>query len=272
MFLAVLVLCTCRANRHVTAFAALLCLLACSNSLFVPLHLEDVVLTHPRTAAMQAVGRLPQLWGSASDLGGISSQLQDGSLNMTLSFVTNEALTNLLRGKRPGLWRLGNRPVMSMPAPAAGAERSSRLLGEGALETGLGEAALTNRLDQAAAASSKQLSSFAAWMGAVERGPWRDNSTWAAVAVAGLQQGLSDYMGQCSDAHRFQHNAWKHHYDIFRMQVGGKATPRMACLCNSFLAGMLLLGSAVVGQCCGSDEVCSSWLPCVWLDVSGFLF
>lgn len=210
--MAVLVVRTCRANRHVTAFAALLCLLACSNSLFVPLHLEDVVLAHPRTAGMQAVGRLPQLWGSASDLEDISKQLQDGSLNMTRSFVTQEALSNLLRGKRPGLWRLGNRPVMNVPAPA-----------EVAQSNGLGEAELTSALSQAAAASSKQLS-FTAWMGAVERGPWGDNSTWAAAAVDVLRQGLSDYKQECSDVHRFQHNAWKHHYDIFRMQVGTKAT------------------------------------------------
>lgn len=189
-----------KANRPVTAFAALLCLMACCNALFVPLHLEDTVLRHPRTAGMQVAGRLP-LWGSTTDLGTISNRLQQGSLNLTQSFVTQKAVSQFGKGKRGSLWRRpadhvqqvdldnpGPADVLTVAVPAAARHRGS--------------------------------SSFASWVAAVEQGPWQHNSSWAAAAVDGLRTGLQDYRTECprSDAFRFKHNAWKHHLDIFRMQ------------------------------------------------------
>lgn len=195
---------SCRANRRVSAFAALLCLMACCNALFVPLHLEDTVLRHPRTAGMQVVGRLP-LWGSTTDLGTISNSLQQGTLNLTHSFVTQKAVSQFAKGKRGSLWRLGRlSDVVHQVEP---------------VEAGPADV-LTVAVP--AAARHRGSSSFASWVASVEQGPWQHNSSWAAAAVDGLRAGLQDYRKECprSDAFRFKHNAWKHHLDIFRMQVG----------------------------------------------------
>jgi len=192
-----------RANRHVTAFAALLCLLACFNTLFVPLHLEDTVLSHPRAAAMQAVGRLPKSWSDAADLSSLSTQLQRGSLNLTHSFVTRQALKRLTHGQRAGLWLLGGSDVnLAEPVPAtAGASGAAN--GPAAANVAPGRAG-----------------AFAAWMAAVERGPWQHNSTWAAHAVDELKGDLDMYKAEgCADVDRFRQTVVKHHKEIFRMQV-----------------------------------------------------
>lgn len=229
----------CRANKHVTAFAALLCLLACTNSLYVPLHLEDAVLAHPRTAAMQAVGRLPELWGSPADLGRISSELQNGTMNMTHSFVTQEALKQVQQGRRPGRWHPGRllpvdlaQHVMTAASPEWG------LVGEVVVPPG-----------------ARRSSSFVTWLAAVELGPWQWNGTWAAQAVEGLRQGLVEYRGQCPESatHHFQHNAWKHHYDIFRMRVRVLCKQRL-CTFHA-AAGWLHVAEALSCGCwCNQDK------------------
>lgn len=209
-----------------SAFAALLCLMACCNALFVPLHLEDTVLRHPRTAGMQVVGRLP-LWGSTTDLGTIRNSLQQGTLNLTHSFVTQNAVSQFAKGKRGGLWRLGRlsdvEPVEAGPADV-----------------------LTVAVP--AAARHRGSSSFASWVASVEQGPWQHNSSWAAAAVDGLRTGLQDYRKECprSDAFRFKHNAWKHHLDIFRMQVGW---------------GWLAVRVSGVGSVAASDLCVLAWTP-----------
>jgi hypothetical protein len=177
------------------------------NSLYFPLHLEDAVLAHPRTAVMQAAGRLPQLWETPEDLSSISKQLREDALNMTHSFVTQEALQHVMQGRQ---------------GPGTGGSAAAA-----AAPTGL--PALGRMLPNAA----RRRRSFAGWMAAVERGPWQHNSSWAADTVDGLQTGLQQYLQECpdTDVHHFQHTMWKHHYDTFKMKVGGRVranttTPR----------------------------------------------
>jgi hypothetical protein len=149
---------------------------------------------------MQAAGRLPQLWETSEDLGSISQQLRQGSLNMTHSFVTQESLQHVMQGRQGG----------AHGAAAAAAAATAAPTGLSALGRMLPNAARRRR-------------SFAGWMAAVERGPWQRNSSWAADAVDGLQSGLQQYLQECpeADVHHFQHTVWKHHYDTFKMKVGG---------------------------------------------------
>lgn len=201
---------TNRANRHVTAFAALLCLLAGFNSMFIPLHLEDAVLAHPRATAMQAVGRLPKRWSTAADLRQLSTQLQQGSFNLTHSIVTYKALKQVTHGRRAGMWRMRLQDVnLAEPVVTAPAVTMTGTL------PAVGTAA--------AAVVTGRARGFAQWMEAVEQGPWQHNSTWASLALDELRAGLEAYQSEpnaCPDVERFKAMALKHHQEIFRMQVG----------------------------------------------------
>lgn len=249
LLVALFVVTYCRANRPVTAFAALLCLLACFNSLYVPLHLEDVVLSHPRTAGMLAAGRLPTTWETTSDLGTLGNQLQDGSLQLTQSYVTQKAILKVAQGKRAGMWRISIMPDVRLPdSMAAAAKAGSRDAAAGTVP------------------SSRYSSSFAAWVAAVEDGPW-NNSTWAAEAVDGLRSGLNEYQKECAGVFPYQQNVWKHHYDIFRMQVGVVAVlgcAALRCAARRWCAHPIGIAGSRCKltswcACCGAKKMHVAW-------------
>lgn len=198
---------SCRANRHATAFIALLCIIAFTNALYTPLHLENVALAHPRAAGMQAAGRLPKTWAYASDLGAYSNELQQGTLNLTHSFVTQQTLKHVTHSKRARWWVGGHRlglAEITLSEPSASSDLAQMTTAA-----------------QIQAGSLGHSGSLAAWVVAVETGPWQSNATWGAAAVEELRQAFQGYRKECNDVRRFQATAFKHHYELFRMKVRG---------------------------------------------------
>lgn len=206
-----------RANKRIIAFSCALCLMALSNALYIPVQLEDLILNHPDAAVMQVAGRLPE-WHDAKGLMHIQQGLQDGSVHLGKSFVIEQAAAAAAAAAR--------QQAASALHTLGGSNNNN------AGSFALGIPSIANTTVGAAPVKSNAAAHAVPALYGVEAGPWRNNGSWVAGAVAGMVQRVVLYKSepwQCPDVERLRRNLLKHHEEIVRMQVrpAASALPAM---------------------------------------------
>lgn len=187
-----------RANKRIISLTCLLCLMAGFNALYIPLHLEDLILRHPDAALMQVSGRLPE-WQDVKALTKIQQRLQQGDLSLGKSFVLTRA-------------------TQQAAASALSAEQQIA-----SADTRAGASKLP--VDSGSFVGAAAMSAFPA--------PG-DSTSWSVKAVGQLNEKVSAYCAeprQCPDLGRLKDNILKHYEEILRMQVSTSRRGQQLGLC-----------------------------------------
>eukprot|EP00878_Enallax_costatus_P010980 GHUV01011468.1.p1 GENE.GHUV01011468.1~~GHUV01011468.1.p1 ORF type:complete len:683 (+),score=193.36 GHUV01011468.1:1250-3298(+) len=188
-----------RANKHIISFSCLLCLMAGFNALYIPLHLEDLILQHPEARVMELSSSLPP-W---QDMKGLI-RIQEG---LEQNVTSTPPLTpEGVRQEAAGL-------------AAYYAEISNGTAGEAA-ELAASYAKISNNTaGEADALAAFNLNITYSTEGG--KSVLQQHVERCTEAVSHLIEKVSAYRAeprQCPDVGRLQSNMRKHNADIARMR------------------------------------------------------